>query len=454
MGFINKKKTSNTEPAPRPVQRTQQMPYGGCLRAEGTNKLVPVEETGPHVMCIGPSGKGKTARWLGPGTVKWRGPRVLVSSKTDFMELTIQRGLDKRGPVFLLDLAGELQEDVEWMQDVQFTRVVSDPTALIRDDDEAMAMAALILQMGTIGAGGGKGGGGGDSFWQTLSAQPLAALLMAGKASGDGINWVVRAAGRTMGETPEDETPSWVAAIKLLQGEFASYHAAELGNAVGMEDKLRDSMIATMKAGLAPWLLSTVRGDEDSVPFHPRMLEGPGEPTFYITSPADGAAAGAAVAVIEMIIRHWRLGVQRGLPRILLAIDEFANVAPIPNIDRYLSEARGLGVACMLALQSSTQLFDRFGESKGKAILDVCPAILLLNGSAEFDLLEIASKWSGEHDVWRMSMDAQERISKTAERVPVRSVHELLPRSQKVGRLLIDKQAGHEVELPGMWEIP
>lgn len=433
------------------TQKTQQTPYAGCVRVPGTNKLTPVK-TAPHVMGIGPTGKGKTARWLGIGSIQWRGPRVLVSSKTDFMKLTIEHGLDKRGPIYVLDLAGEIDDSSDWLQDVKYTRVVSDPTALINNDDEAMAMSSLIMQMGSIGAGGGSGGGN-DSFWQTLSAQPLAALLLAGKASGEGIDWTVRATGRTMGDSPDDPTPSWIAGIGLLQGDHASYHSEELGNAAGMEDKLRDSMIATAKAGLAPWLLSTVRGGDGSVPFHPKMLEGPGEPTLYITSPADGAAAGAAVAVIEMIIRHWRKGIERGLRRILLAIDEFANVAAIPNIDRYLSEARGLGVACMLALQSSTQLYHRFGESQGKAILDVCPAILLLNGSDEFGLLETASKWSGEHDVWRKSIDHQQHESLTAERAPVRSVSDLLPRSEKVGRLLLDKQEGYEVELPGIWEI-
>lgn len=454
MAIIGKKQRSKQVEQKPVAQKTQQMPYAGCLRDPETNKLVALAKTGPHVMGIGPTGKGKSARWLGVGSINWRGPRVLVSSKTDFMKMTVERGLDKRGPIYVLDLAGEIEDDFDWLQGVKYTRVVSDPTALINNDDEAMDMASLIMKMGSIGAGGKGDAGGNDSFWKTLSAQPLAALLLAGKASGEGIGWTVQATGRPAGETADDPTPSWVAGVKLLQGEHASFHASELGNSVGMEDKMRDSMTATMKAGLAPWLMSTVRGGESAVPFHPSMLEGPGEPTLYITSPANGAAAGAAVAAIEMIIRHWRKGTEQGLRRVLLAIDEFANVAPIPDIDKYLSEARGLGVACMLALQSSTQLYHRFGESQGKAILDVCPAILLLNGSAEFELLEIASKWSGEHDVWRKSIDYQQHETLTAERVPVRSVSELLPRSEDVGRLLLDKQEGHQVELPGIWQIP
>lgn len=453
MAFRDKKKSagSDDQGQAKSNPHEKQTPYAGAIRSAETGKLAPAV-TAPHVMVIGPTGRGKSTRVLGPGAIRWRGPRVLVSSKTDFMKMTIERGLDKRGPVYVLDLAGELDDDFDWLKDVKYKRVVSDPTALINNDDEAMAMAALIMKMGAIGAGGSVGGGGGnDAFWQTLAAQPLAALLLAGKLSGEGIDWVVRAVGVTTGADANDPKPSWTAAVMHLQE--TSRHAPELINALGMDEKLRDSMIATMKAGLTPWLMSAVRGAPGAEPFHPKMLEGPGEPTLYITSPGDGAAAGAAVAVIEMIIRHWRRGVERGLSQILLSIDEFANVAPIPLIDRYLSEARSLGCVCVLALQSSQQLYHRFGESQGKAILDVTPAILLLDGAAEFELLEIASKWTGEHDVWRKSIDANQRESLTAERAPVRSVSELLPKNVEEGRLLLFGKEGHLVELPGIWQL-
>lgn len=448
MAFTNKKK-QGSEPK-KPAHQPQQTPFAGCVRS-ASGKLVPVEHDAPHLAVIGPTGQGKTTRILAPGAIRWKGPRVLVSSKTDFMKWLITRGIHRRGPVYVLDLAGELDDDFDWLQDVKYTRVTSDPTALINTDDEAMAMSSLIMQMGSIGAGGSVHSGGNDAFWQTLAAQPLAALLQAGKASGDGIAWTLRATGRPKGDAPDDPAPSWPLAVSHI--EHSSRHAEELENAIGMEDKLRDSMIATMKAGLAPWILDTVRGDENSVPFHPKMLEGPGEPTLFITSPADGAAAGAAVAVIEMIIRHWRRGIERGLDRILLSIDEFANVASLPLIDRYLSEARGLGVACVIALQSSKQLHHRYGQAQGDAILDVIPAMLILNGAAEFSVLENASKWSGEHDEWRRSIDSNQHETLSAERVPVRSVSSLLPKSSEEGRLLLYGKEGHLVELPGIWQM-
>lgn len=422
----------------------QQTPYAGCHNG------VPVE-TAPHVLVTGPTGRGKTTRVLAPGALLWHGPRVLVSSKTDFMKITIDKGLAQRGAIYVMDLAGEVDDDIDWMPEGAI-RVASDPTALIQNDDDALAMAALLMKVGALGASdGGGGGGSGDAFWQTLAAQPMAALLLAGQASGEGIDWSVRAAGRAAGETPEDSTPSWVAAMALI-GE-TSRHAADLESVIGMDPKLKDSLTATMKSGLTPWLLSTVTGVPGTVPFTPKMLEGPGEPTLYITAPADGVAAGAAVAVVEMIIRHWRRGVERGLPRILLSIDEACNTCPLPKLPTYITEARGLGVACVIAVQSTNQMVLRWGQDGAKVLREVFPAALVLHGAPEREMLENAAWWDGEHDVWRESIDSNQAKSLSAERAPRTTATSLLPQNLEQGRLLLYGQKGEMVELPGIWDF-
>lgn len=428
----------------------QQTPYAGCINDQ------PVE-TAPHVLVSGPTGRRKTTAVLAPGALMWVGPRVLVSSKTDFLKLVVNKGIHQRGPLYIMDLAGEIQDDFEWLQGVNYTRVVSDPTALIENDDDALAMASLLMKVGDLGASDSAAGGSGkDAFWQNLAAQPLAALLLAGKASGEGIRWTVQAAGKTMneetgeGEEP-DTSPSWAQAYGLIAN--TSLHAEDLLSVGQMEEKLKDSLRATMKSGLTPWLLNTVRGTPDSVPFRPSMLEGPNEPTLAIIAPADGVAAGAAVGAIETVIRHWRKGVERGLDRVLLSIDEAVNTAPLPKLPTYITEARGLGVACVIAVQSTSQMRLRWGDDGARVLREVFPAFLVLNGAPEFEALELASKWSGEHDVWRETIDSQQNKSLTAERVPRRAVNELLPDDVEHGRLLLYGMEGERVELPGIWQM-
>jgi type IV secretion system protein VirD4 len=425
----------------------KQTPYAGCLDG------VPVE-TAPHVLVSGPTGRGKTTRILAMGAMMWVGPRVIVSSKTDFLKWLVLKGIAQRGPINIMDLAGELDPDFDWLQGVDYKMVTSDPTSLISNDDDALAMASLLMKVGSLGASDGGDSGSDDAFWQTQSAQPLAALLLAGKASGAGIGWTIRAASKFAKDeqNPDDTSPSWAIAFELI--EKTSFHASSLEAVIDMEAKLRDSIVATMKAGLAPWLLTNVRGQYGSVPFAPSMLEGPGEPTLAIIAPSDGVAAGAAVGAIETIIRHWRRGVERGLPRVLLSVDEAVNTAPLPKLPTYITEARGLGVACVIAVQSTNQMELRWGSAGAKVLREVFPAFLVLEGAPEFEALELAEKWSGEKEVFKETINADQTVTKAPETVPNLKVADMLPKSVEEGCLLLYGKYAERVELPGIWDLP
>jgi len=440
-----KKKKNNKVVTDSANYQKQQTPYGGC------HDGVPVT-TAPHLLVCGPTGSRKTTGVLAPGALLWKGPRVVVSSKTDFLKWLVAKGIGQRGPIYIMDLADELDPDFDWLQGAKYTMVTSDPTTLIKNDDDALAMASLLMKVGALGASDGASGGvSNDAFWQTLAAQPLAALLMAGKASGGGIGWTVRAAGKAAKDGEDDTSPSWANAYELI--EKTSSHAADLLAVGQMEAKLKDSLTATMKAGLTPWLLSAVRGVQGAKPFSPAMLEGPGEPTLAIIAPADGVAAGAAVGAIETVIRHWRRGIEKSLPRILLSIDEAVNTAPLPKLPTYITEARGLGVACVIAVQSTNQMKLRWGDAGAAVLREVFPAALVLRGAPEKELLEAAAWWDGEHDVWRESIDSKQDKTLSAERAPRTTATDLLPHVVGEGRLLLYGQKGEMVDLPGIWRF-
>lgn len=431
------------------ADHSQQTPYGGVI---SKNEQV---RTGPHLLVSGPTGTMKTTGVLAPAAILWRGPRVIVSSKTDFLGWLVKKGVANRGPLYVLDLAGELHDDISWLKGRSYTRVTADPTALIENSDDAIAMADTLMKVGALGASDQAGGGGGnDAFWQTLASDSLAALLEAGKASGEGIGWTVKAL-RTL-EPPEDSEPGSVPSLAEAYSlvEETSFHAEALRALKAQDPKMRDSVTATMKAGLAPWLLSTVRGDRRAVPFEPSMLEGSGEPTLAIIAPADGVAAGAAAAAIETIIRHWRRGIDRGLDRVLLAIDELVNTAPLPKLATYITEARGLGVAVVAAVQSTNQMKLRWGADGAEVLREVFPAVLVLPGAPERDLLEAAAWQDGEEDVQRESIDHNNRRSISTERVQRTTPTSLLPTEVGTARLIIGGRKGHLVQLPGVWLWP
>lgn len=431
---------------PHVIDKDKQTPYAGTMK--GT----PVE-TAPHVLVSGPTGRGKTTRVLAPAALMWKGPRVVVSSKTDYLKWLITKGVSNRGPVFIMDLAGELDESFDWLQGVDYRMVTSDPCHLIANDDDALAMASLLMKVGSLGASGSAegGGGGNDAFWQTQAAQPMAALLLAGKKRG-GIGWALQAVGKYEKDHEDDTSPSWANAYELVAED--SFHAQKLLAVSQLDPKLRDSVSATMLAGLTPWAMTNVRGaGRDTIPFTPKMMEGPDEPTLAIIAPSDGVAAGAAVGAIETIVRHWRRGIEYGLDRVLCCVDELVNTAPLPALPQWVTEARGLGVAFLCAVQSTNQMKLRWGEDGAEVLREVFPAHLILEGAPEKDLLEAAAWWDGEKDVARHSHDAQAKSSISYERVPVTNPTDLLPKSVEEGRLLRYGKKGYMVDLPGIWRF-
>ncbi|RAG62872.1 hypothetical protein DN550_33355, partial [Burkholderia multivorans] len=105
-----------------------------------------------------PSGAGKSRRVLGPGILMWQGPVVAVSSKPDLIDLCLEQRHEWAGGrhTYVLDLSGEVPDDV---LPPGVEKVVVDPTALIRTDDDAMdsilmQSGAAALVVSATGSGG------------------------------------------------------------------------------------------------------------------------------------------------------------------------------------------------------------------------------------------------------------------------------------------------------------
>lgn len=196
-------------------------PFGGFIDGKPA-------QTAPHLLVSGPSGTGKSRRVLGPGILLWAGPVVAVSSKPDLVDLCLEARLHRPGAAgntYVLDLSGEVPDEA---LPEGCSKVVVDPVALISNDDDALDMASILMQSGAAGAGGGSGSGGGDSFWESVSTAPLAAILRA--AGDDGIAWA-RAAVSKIDPPPGDDgepdydnetTPCWLNATSRLREDRKS----------------------------------------------------------------------------------------------------------------------------------------------------------------------------------------------------------------------------------------
>lgn len=396
----------------------------------------------PHVLVTGPTGVGKSRRVLAPGAIMWKGPVVAVSSKPDLIELCLEPRLAKGGHerTYVLDLSGEVPDRA--LPD-GVRKVVVDPSAMIKNDDDALDMATVLMQSGSVGGGGGSVQGG-DAFWESTTVGPFAAILRA--AGDDGIAWARRAIELITPDDADDAadetTASWAHAVDRLKA-LGSDLAGDLAGACKLDAKLRDSIGSTMRAAISPWRRSTVRGTGSELVFTPRLLEHR-RATLFVVAPADGVAAGAAVACVDFITKRWRANQteEKRLPRLLLVVDEVTNTMPWPKLPTVVTESRAMGIHLLIACQNTLQFAKRYGRDGMEELRAVFPAVLILAGAEEDEMLEKAAKRYGETERQRTSIDHLSRQSQTAERVPTLTAAELLPLNKNVGRLLRGRRPG------------
>lgn len=514
MAIANPLSAAKAKVAPRPKAGPPplDMPYAGLLRND-VPKAGPLFDetnvgrqrgevalTAPHTLVSGRTSSGKTRTCLAPNIVLWGSrPVVALSSKGDLAELTIRQRA-RYGPVYLMDLSGEVRASE--LKGVDVTPVVSDPCALIDDDDSALDMAALLLEVGALGGGDGSGGGG-DSFWSTLAMRPLAAILRAAgwyyspddgsPVWGGGISWALAACedsgadlaakpkkkkkkkkaepdsdaedadggedddgGEDEAEEPIDHTtPNWdTAVIRCAIQEC--WHADSLRAAKKLDPAQRDSIGVNARVALSAWAKRAVAGQPDATAFNPAMLEAPGA-SLYIVSPMTGAAAPAASAVLTSIVDHWRKRVGL-LDAALFVLDELPNGAPLPRLANWVGEARGLGIRLVVGVQASSQFEPKWGSAGLKILRDIFPSVLILPGAPEKELCEAAAWAMPLDERGTSSNDASGKASQSHEKYETIAGQELLPptrqpNARQAGRLLISGRQGVLVDLPDISEM-
>jgi len=390
-------------------------------------------EAGPHLLTTGPTGVGKTRRVLGPAAALWDGPAILVSSKSDLADLTAP-ARRKHGPQRVLDLGGHaiLPSDIE--------RVRYDPTNALEAPDDALDLAALLLKVSGVGAGQS----GGDAFWSTLATPPLAALLWATTGAG-GIARVADVVGDLAGWEPLVES------LATDPEPGAARLGGQLAAVAAMEGRMQSSVIATMTPAVAAWMRTSIAPTSIEPALGLADLD---EGTLHVIAPGEGVAAAAACALLAQVVWVHRRAVEQQRPRpvVLVVADELANTAPLPHLPTWVTEARGLGVRIVAAIQASSQLTARWGVADGAVLREVFPSTLVLTGSPDTDLLERAATYAGTIERGDVTVhDGGGRSHSVTEAPAVRAEALAAPDMTK-GRLLNGGRDAGLVDLPD-WSV-
>ena len=284
--------------------------------------------------------------------------------------------------------------------------MVSDPTMSITSADEALTVAETMLATSSIGFGGALLGQtvAAGHLWEATASRPLACLLYAAgpQGNGQGMPWLLEAV-EHLGVEEEDEggnvqlpleaAPSWLTAAALCPHPML---VDPMQRVLTFNSRMRDSVAITVSKAVTPWvrlgLSATDHLDRLSAvnqlsiqSFDVSMLNSP-TPACSSSHPTR-TVAGAAVALIDSIIRHFRKrAAQHQMDhRLLLELDEVCFL-PLPALLNYIGGSPGLGVNIMATVQASSHFDVVYGPKYADALRDIfrAPSSCMAPMSAAF----------------------------------------------------------------------
>jgi type IV secretion system protein VirD4 len=134
-----------------------------------------------------------------------------------------------------------------------------------------------------------------------------------------------------------------------------------------------------------------------------------GENTLYLVAPAheQRRLRGLFTALVADITAHaFGRSAATGQPidpPLLLALDEAANIAPLPNLDEIASTGPGQGVQLLTVVQNISQAADRWGRDRAETIIANHRARLFCSGIGDRATLDYLSNTLGEEEISRIA---------------------------------------------------
>ncbi|KKI20801.1 MULTISPECIES: type IV secretory system conjugative DNA transfer family protein [unclassified Leucobacter] len=370
--------------------------------SRGVDVWASVEDS---ILLIGPPRSGKGVHIVINSILTVPGAVITTSTRPDNVTTTI-RARQKVGPVAVFDLqhlADGIPAGLRWSP----VRGCADPlTAMIRASGLASA------------TGLGKGGVEGGDFWEAKTRVALQCLLHAAaldrRQPADLFRW-------TLDSAAAGDAVSILAAHPGAAGGWAeALHAM-----IDADPRTRDSIWQGVSLALAaladPRVLDAVTPAPDEV-FDPlAFLEQRG--TLYLLATAAGAnnSAPLVAALIEDVVEAARRLAARSAgarldPPLLLALDEVANLSPLPSLPTLMAEGGGTGITTMPVLQSLAQARERWSENAAHAIWDAAIVKIILGGASNSRDLGDLSTLIGERDEITDSTTVGDHGSRSAQR--------------------------------------
>lgn len=335
-------------------------------------------------LVLGPSRSGKTSSLVIPNVLTAPGAVVSTSTKPDVLRATATARRLAGWPL-LYDPSGSVvpPHGVE--------RVGWSPVASADRWEGALVMADAMVR--AAGGGDGPSRSAGHEHWVERSTALLAPLLHAASLEGDPMSSVLRWVDRHQGDAP----------LRIL--------ASHLGDASPATDVLAGILATDAREQSGIWstasgVLGAYRSPAALASTRPPYLDADafcsGPNTLYVcaTGRQQRLLAPLVVGMLSDVrdAAYRRAGQGRGTPPVLLALDEVANIAPVPDLPAMVTEGAGQGLLTLASLQDLSQARRRWG-TEADAFPSLFGTTVVLGGIADLPTLEALSALAGQHEV-------------------------------------------------------
>ncbi len=324
-------------------------------------------------LVLGPSRSGKTSSIVLPNLLMTSASCVVTSTKNDVVTLMANARSD--GATLLFDPSGTVRTPHN------VHRIGYSPLRQSFSWDGAILASRSLIDIARRGRGDRS-----DDHWTERAGALVAPLLHACALRGESL-------GELASRVDERRCDDVVHELSERHGEHHP-SVSLLRGVLATEDRERSSIWSTTSGLFAGVRTDAARASSREAPLDiDAFLSGPHQLHIVAPSRHQAVTTPLVVGLIEEIVHATYDRHEEGA-RLLLALDELANVAPLPRLASIVSEGGGQGVLTLACLQDLSQARSRWGTS-AEGFLSLFPTTVVLPGIADRQTLEMLRHLAG-----------------------------------------------------------
>lgn len=324
-------------------------------------------------LVLGPSRSGKTSSLIVPNLLMNGSAVVTTSTKDDV--LRTMTGRPREGVTLLFDPSGTIEPPPG------VTRVGYSPLRQSFSWDGAVLAARTLVTVARR-----RVDSAGDDHWTERASALVAPLLHAAALRHDALADLTMVVDERRGTD----------ALTTLIDTYGDAHASvtSLRSVLATEAREQSSIWSTTSGLFAGMRTDAARrvATEPLIDLA-TFLTGPHHLHVVAPSRHQAVSVPLVVGLIDELVTATYALYPDGA-RLLLALDEVANVAPLPQLASIVSEGGGQGVVTLAALQDLSQARTRWG-THADGFVSLFPTTVVLPGIADRHTLELVSSLSG-----------------------------------------------------------